>query len=141
MEQYGIVVKKIDTFVEIASTRLAACGTSCESCGAKCAESKEATIIALNTIGLEVGDRVKVDIDSREVLRYISLMYGLPLIFFFIGLGLGYLLGSFVFKENIELVSLICAIVVTIIAYTVIRRVDKNFGLSKSSNLILTKIG
>ena len=122
MKQTGIVFELNDDKAKIIVTRLAACGSSCESCSAHCGENKQEYINVKNDIGLKIGDRVEITTDSKAVLKYIALVYGLPLIFLISGVVIGMLLNLK------EMYSLLVGFVFMIVSFIFIKTVDNKNG-------------
>lgn len=139
MEQIGVVIKEDKDFIEILATRESACGSDCSTCPAKCSESKPFNIKTVNTINAKVGDRVSIEMNSKAVLSYMLLIYGLPLVFFFVGI----LAFATLFKnlnfEHIELYSLISGLIIMSLAYIIIKRVDNKYKHTVNNNLIIKK--
>lgn len=122
MKQTGIVFELNDDKAKIIVTRLAACGSSCESCSAHCGENKQEYINVKNDIGLKIGDRVEITTDSKAVLKYIALVYGLPLIFLISGVVIGMLLNLK------EMYSLLVGFVFMIVSFIFIKTIDNKNG-------------
>lgn len=132
MKQTGIVFELNDDKAKIIVTRLAACGSSCESCSAHCGENKQEYINVKNDIGLKIGDRVEITTDSKAVLRYISLVYGLPLIFLISGVVIGMLLNLK------EMYSLLVGFVFMIVSFIFIKTIDNKNG--SNHGIIIKKL-
>lgn len=66
----------------------------CEGCGSCCVKVDEDGMLAdaVNRAGAKPGDRVLVDLPESLSIRAAFILYGVPLLFFFAGLGLGALL-------------------------------------------------
>lgn len=122
MKQTGIVFELNDDKAKIIVTRLGACGSSCESCSAHCGENKQEYINVKNDIGLKIGDRVEITTDSKAVLKYIALVYGLPLIFLISGVVIGMLLNLK------EMYSLLVGFVFMIVSFIFIKTIDNKNG-------------
>ena len=120
MKQTGIVFELNDDKAKLLVTRLAACGSSCESCSAHCGENKQEYLNIKND--LKIGDRVEISTDSGAVLKYISLVYGLPLVFLIAGVLIGML---FNLKE---MYSLLLGFVFMTISFVIIKSVDNKNG-------------
>ncbi len=71
---------------EVMVCRQSACGHHCASCGA-CGEESAAqvTVLAENQPGAEVGDRVRVESKSSQVLGIAAAVYLLPFVCLFVG--------------------------------------------------------
>mgnify|MGYP001668395251 CR=1 FL=1 len=132
MKQTGIVFELNDNKAKIIVTRLAACGSSCESCSAHCGENKQEYINVKNDIGLKIGDRVEITTDSKAVLKYIALVYGLPLIFLISGVVIGMLLNLK------EMYSLLVGFVFMIVSFIFIKTIDNKNG--SNHGIIIKKL-
>ncbi len=130
MQREGIVLKVVENNVEITTVRSSACGESCETCSAKCAESKPMTQILPNTIGAEVGDRVILEVNNKNYLRYILLVYAVPLMFFVVGV----FLSSLVLKEDDrQILSFFIGLISMAISYILIKKIDDKYtGIHKN---------
>ncbi|MDO5715878.1 MAG: SoxR reducing system RseC family protein [Tissierellia bacterium] len=140
MEELGIVRKIFENEIYVEVTRAGACGSNCSSCNAKCAESKSEILRLNNTIDAKVGDIVKLKSDSRAVLTYIFLVYGLPLIVMIMAITIS---NYVFFKINIQLKDLwsmvvgLCALITT---YLMIKKVDQKFSKTAGSIITLEKL-
>jgi len=70
--------------------------SACAECRHKCAmahEAKEVAVTADNRAEARVGDSVVLELSDREVLKAAFLIYIVPVLFLFIGVGLGTVLG------------------------------------------------
>lgn len=132
MKQTGIVFELNDDKAKLIVTRLAACGSSCESCSAHCGENKQEYINVKNDIGLKIGDRVEITTDSKAVLNYIALVYGLPLIFLIFGVVIGMLLNLK------EMYSLLVGFVFMIVSFIIVKTVDNKNG--SNHGIIIKKL-
>lgn len=80
MRTEGIVKKLDGDFAVVSVIRRDSCGGNCSSCGG--CEKKEAVTYAENRINAGVGDRVRIESDSKRVLGVAFLLYILPVIVF-----------------------------------------------------------
>lgn len=86
MTQRAVVKRRLGPErVEIAVTRVSACGHSCADC-AGCASmihTPEVTAVAEDAMGVRAGQRVTVESASKPVLWYAALLYLLPFVVLF----------------------------------------------------------
>ncbi|MDR3207720.1 MAG: SoxR reducing system RseC family protein, partial [Oscillospiraceae bacterium] len=68
--------------------RTSACGEACGACGL-CGEAPPMRVTARNLLGAAAGDLVTLSTDGRRVLGLASVVYLLPLLFFFAGYAVG----------------------------------------------------
>jgi len=89
MTQQATVEQRLEgNRVRIAVARPSACSHDCGGC-AGCGASRQVVhATAYDPIGVDRGDRVLVESDSRSVLGAAALVYLLPIIGFFAGYGL-----------------------------------------------------
>lgn len=140
MESIGIVKAKNNNKIFVEFTRESACGESCESCNAKCAESEQELFEFNNTISAEVGDIVKIKTNDRSVLSYKFLVYGLPLLIFMSSISISYYIFNRVGLINKDLMSLIVGILSFVISFIILRKVDSRFGQISGSSILLEKM-
>lgn len=140
MENIGIVRAKNNSKIFVEFTRESACGESCESCSAKCAESERELFEFPNTLSADIGDVVKIKTRDRSVLSYKFLVYGLPLILFMSTITISYYLMSKMFMKNIELMSLIMGIISLFISYLIIKGIDHKFQKANKGDIFLEKM-
>lgn len=127
MNQVGRVIKKTDGFVVLEVIRKAACGADCSSCKGGC-ENKKETIEVIDTLGLKEGDFVELTTSSKNFISYISLVYGLPLLFFLIGATASYKFLPLKDENLLGLLSFVIGIILTVICYLIVRKIDSRTG-------------
>lgn len=95
MTQIATVNRLVGTNqAEVMVRRQSACGHSCESCGGCGPETATKVIVlAVNDLGAQIGDTVRVESESSKVLKLAALLYLLPFVFLFAG----YLIASSLF--------------------------------------------
>lgn len=140
MESIGIVKAKNNNKIFVEFTRESACGESCESCNAKCAESEQELFEFNNNISAEVGDIVKIKTNDKSVLSYKFLVYGLPLLLFMSSISISYYIFNRVGLINKDLMSLIVGILSFVISFIILRKVDSRFGQISGSSILLEKM-
>lgn len=140
MESIGIVRAKNGNKIFIEFTRESACGESCESCSAKCAESEREFFEFSNTISANIGDVVKIKTKDKSVLSYKFLVYGLPLILFMSTITLSYIIMRNTSLGNIDLISLILGVFSLIISYFILKKIDSTFKRTNNGAIFLEKM-
>lgn len=140
MNQKGYIVEIVDEkTVKLKMQQHSACA----SCG-KCASStdkKDIIVEADNNIGARVGDYVEVNMDSMNVIKAASIVYVIPLVVLLGGTIIPYsILISMNIDLNIELISGIIGMVLTVITYLIIKSKDSKFRESRAYIPIITKI-
>lgn len=139
MEQEGFVIKELGKYIEVSVIRESACGSSCETCQAKCSESKPFTLKTVNDLDLKVGDRVKVEMSSKSVIGYILLVYGLPLVFLLVGTLFGVFMFSKMNISSAEILGLFFGLVVMSVAFFIIKKVDSKYGEEKAREITIKR--
>lgn len=140
MEGIGIVRKVYDGRIIVEFMKKSACGDSCDSCNAHCAESQLEYLEFKNTISAKVGDLVKLNVNEKSVFNYKLLVYGMPLVFLIMGISIAYSLLSKNGIKNVDLISLIIGLCSMAVSYLIINKIDKKFGKNSSSLMILEKM-
>lgn len=86
MRQFGIVQRVRGKFAGVLVSRPAAC----KSCGAcQLMDNHPHTVTVRNDAGAEVGDTVALELPGEDLVRAVLLAYGVPLVMFLAGLGVG----------------------------------------------------
>ncbi len=83
MKQKGTVVKTKDNKALVAVPRPSACGENCVSCAGGCA-ARGHMVWLDNTCCAKEGDRVVLAVSGGSVLWAAAVLYGLPLLLFFV---------------------------------------------------------
>lgn len=86
------VVAVTGDYAEVVGYRQSGCSgchakSSCTMLAGTAAAGQETRVLALNTVGAQVGDRVTLEISERQFLRASFLVYILPLVFLFLAAG------------------------------------------------------
>lgn len=86
MTQIATVEKKLEPgFVEISVPRKSACGHDCEECAGCGMAGAAIHARASDPIGVEPGDKVVVQSETKKLLGVVALVYLLPVIAFLLG--------------------------------------------------------
>ncbi len=100
-------------------------GRACEGCGSCCVRLDEDTMLAdaVNRVGAKPGDRVLVGLPQSLSIRAAYILYGVPLLFFLAGLGLGTLISSAALDGGYSApVSLACAFGLLALSFLLLSR-------------------
>lgn len=139
MEQVGVITKTFDDKAEIEVKRMSACGENCKGCGSSC-DTPNHVIVLKNEIGGKVGDTVEIKGQTREILKYMMVIYFIP---FVMMLG-GIFIGIKVFKEmgisSYEPLSFAVGIVSLGIGYLIVKLFDNKLGKKDNTIMAMTKI-
>ena len=110
MTQIATVKRKLEPgYVEISVPRKSACGHDCEECAGCGMTGAAIHARASDPIGVEPGDKVVVQSETKKLLGVVALVYLLPVIAF--------LLGYFLSDGLAEKVRYCIAIAAAIVAF------------------------
>lgn len=140
MEQQGYIVDIVDN--KTAKLKMQR-HSACASCG-KCAttsEKKDIIVEVDNTIGAQVGDRVKVNMETVNVLKAAAIVYMLPLLFLLVGTITTYfILDSISYNVNVELFSGMIGLILMLLAFLILKKNDSKFRESREYIPIVTEV-
>lgn len=97
MREEGTVLETKGEMAIVQIKRSAACDT-CKCCHVA-EQSEFMTTEALNKVQANVGDRVVIEIEQKEVLAASTIVYILPLVLMIVGYIIGSYLGKVIFKS------------------------------------------
>lgn len=86
MAEIGEVIQVKEPFIKVKLQRKEACA-KCKACTAGL-EEKDMFIEAKNLCHAQKGDFVEIMLEEENFIKAVFFMYGLPLVSFFIGLGI-----------------------------------------------------
>lgn len=133
MDRVGRVVATNDGMASLEVRKVSSCGTNCASCSAACDQPPQ-VIDVINSLNAEPGDFVEIQADSGRVLKYMLLLYGLPLLFLIIGFAVSH---NYFFNkgyDNYEILSLLGGIVFMAVGALIVKIFDKKSNV-KSYNI------
>lgn len=119
--EVGTVVAVRGELAEVRFPR----GRRCEGCGSCCvAADREAMVAeAMNPVGARPGDLVEVELPVTVSLRAAYILYGVPLLFFLLGLALGAASGWLLTGGRLTLpLSLVLGFGMTFLSYYLLHR-------------------
>ena len=85
-----------DGTATVLHVRQSACSGDCHKCSGCGAATEQIQLEAVNAIGAEAGDFVKIESASAPVLKAAAMMYVVPMVLFF----LGYLIGMMAWNRG-----------------------------------------
>ncbi len=116
----------------------------CEGCGSCCVVVDNDTMIAeaINHAGASKGDRVIVDIPLKTSIRAAYILYGVPLLAFLAGFGIGALLSALIFDGRFYVpLGLVFAFVFLALSYVLLSRIyGQRSRASSKYLLVVTRI-
>ncbi len=118
MEQTGYVIESKNGVAKIRIDRESACGGNCVSC--KGCPSSAVIVEAKDTIGLHKGDMITLFEDSRKVIKYAIIGYGLMALLLVLGAVVGYMM------TKRDIMALIYAAVFLLIGFLIVKLIFRN---------------
>jgi sigma-E factor negative regulatory protein RseC len=138
-EETGIV-KSVDgiSAIVIIQKSQGGCGTCCSGCDA----AKEGLEVeALNPVGAEVGQRVRIAFKPYDYIKGVLLVYGIPMVLFILGAIIGKRLGElYVPQFSSDLVSAASAFAVLALSYLVLQFWSKKASTGKGTHPVIESI-
>lgn len=133
MEQIGTVEQIIGEKAVVAVNRASACGEGCAHCKGGCAPGRVRAYV-INIAEAEVGDVVKIETDTADVVRASLILYFVPCV-----------LAIFAAAAATELfcsaAAAACACAVFFAAFAVIKCFDKRIAPVSKITKIMKKAG
>lgn len=116
------------------------CGTGCASCKG-CSVVSPTHVEVDNKIGAKVGQEVKIERNSSAYLKSMGIVFILPVIMMFIGIGLGYGLSD-ILTVNIpkDFWGITFGILFLIVSFLVIRILDRKFKFASKAEFKIVDI-
>lgn len=140
MNQQGYIVEIVDE--KTAKLKMQR-HSACASCG-KCVTSSEKKDIIVevdNSIGAKEGDHVEVNMETVNVLKATAIVYLMPLVGLLVGtIGTYYALDAMGISSNIETISGVVGLLLTLATFLILKKNDKKFRDSKEYIPIVTKV-
>ena len=133
----GTVEKLENKYVFVRMERQDMCG-ECHACE-MLTDKKSCSLKCISARRCQVGDRVEVSLENKTFLKATYIMYGLPFIGLIVGLGLGYILQSYLAVWWGELLCVLTALCGMGIMLGVIYRRDKKNVYKKYLPCIIAK--
>ena len=90
----GIVLKTDGEFATVGVKRQTACDTCRAQCGGHCDKASTVETVVKNTLGVKVGDRVRLYSRTSTVMGYAMTVFVLPLIMASLGYAIPYFLDA-----------------------------------------------
>ena len=133
MEQIGTVVKSDGKDAVVCVNRVSACGENCAHCKGGCTPTK-AYAKAENEIDASMGDTVKIETETSEVIKASAIVYFLPLVLSIISACTAYAIGA---KTG---VTVFVAVIVFIVPFLIIKKFESKITpVSKITKVIKRK--
>ena len=140
MEQQGYIIEVIDK--KTAKLKMQR-HSACASCG-KCAttsEKKDIIVEVDNTLGAQVGDKVKVNMETVNVLKAAAIVYIVPLVALLVGtIGTYFVLDLLKISIYVETISGAFGLVSMLISFLILKKNDNKFRDSREYIPIVTEV-
>lgn len=125
MEQVGYITKILsEDECKVLISRISGCKGTCKTCGG--CPTPTMHIVMKNSLGAEVGDYVKIGVDSKIVLKYSIFLYGFPILMFILSI----LLVNIVFSnlKGIDIISFVVGLFTMFLAFLIVKFVDNKYA-------------
>jgi sigma-E factor negative regulatory protein RseC len=120
LTESGVVIEVVNNTARVRFRRTSACG-HCTSCGLKKGQD-EIVIETENSLHAKVNDRVEMEITPGSIFKASVYAYIFPLGMLVLGLVIGYIVGNATgILGNPEIFSAICGIVLTALAFFIMK--------------------
>lgn len=141
MNQQGFIVEIVDDrTAKMRMQRHSAC-SSCGKCAKLSSDTQDLVVEVDNQIGAKVGDHVEVSMETVKVMKATMLAYVLPLIFLIAGTAISFLvLTKISFNGPTEVISGLCGLLCTLLAYLYLRKNDKKYRDSRDYIPVVVKV-
>ena len=134
-DEIGQVVARREGKATVTFDRKSACAR-CGACGMFADNQKKVAITLPAPKGVQVGDSVRLVMDSRYYMVSLALLYGLPCIALFLGVVLGFVLWG----EEGQLYAALLGLGLTVAAYLAVKSQDKRLRVWRNGRLRLEKV-
>ena len=118
MRQTGTVERIDGEFAWVRILRKSACGENCATCKGGCVPT-ERVVCVKNTLPCHKGDKVILEMNTKNVMGAAFLVYIIPLLM----LIFGYFLGEYLFKS--EGMAILTGVILMVISVVPIKLFDK----------------
>lgn len=137
MNQIGFVTKTFKDKAQLEVKRPSGCG-NCKSCGTSSCDTNAHLVTVKNKLNVKEGDYVELSAVSRNLIKFISIVYMIPFAFLILGIILGnsYFEGS----NNQEVLSFLVGMVALAISIIPVRLIDKKVSDKGESTVEMTRI-
>ncbi len=140
MENIGVVKKTEGNEAVVEIQRTSACGESCASCKGGCIPTKR-YVEVVNLSEAKVGQRVKIELQTKKVLNAAMIMYLLPLLSTFIGVLLGIWVGGNMGDgSNQETIGIVTGLIFLGLSFFGIHIWDRNRKNKEKVEIVISKI-
>ncbi len=126
MIEQGTVIARDDGQMRVRFQRRAAC-EGCNAC--RTLGNGDMTIELENRLGAVVGDTVEVRLPTGKVVQLFLITFGIPFLFFIIGIAVGWGLAPTVLPARLrELGAFAFGLLLTALGYGVVHLFDRHLG-------------
>lgn len=136
MKQIGFVTKTFNDKAQLEVKRPSGCG-NCKGCAGSCDVNAHVVTIK-NKLNAQEGDYVELNAVSKNLIKFIAIVYLIPFAF----LILGILLGNSYFEGNgnQEILSFGVGMVTMAISFILVKLIDKRISDKGESTVEMTRV-
>ena len=137
MEQIGFITKILpEDKCKVLISRISGCKGTCKTCGG--CSTPTMHIVMKNTLDAEVGDRVKIGVDSNIILKYSIFLYGFPILMFILSILLVNITLSNL--KGIDIIGFVVGLFTMFLAFLIIKFVDKKYAYLAKKAMYMEEI-
>ena len=138
MDELGLVVGLKEELAVVNIKRKSACG-SCKACEMGRSNISELNVEVKNSLGAAVGDHVKIQMQTPDILKAAFLVYMIPLLALLGGVTLTYLIQR---AQNIsnEPMMIVVGVVLMLFSFLYVRKKDKQLKETEAFEPIMTEV-
>ena len=137
MYQIGLVEKIEDNIATVFVRRTSSCGENCHTCKGTCNVEGIRVKIKVD-LNIHEGDYVEIQTETKNILKYAFVAYGIPLIIMIAAI----LLTISVINENSnkEIIAAIIGLMSLIISSFILKKYDKKIAKSKEISYFIKRV-
>lgn len=140
MEKIGLVKSLEGDMAIVEIRRVSACGESCSSCKGGCAPTA-LYVRANNHVNASAGQYVKLQSESKKVMKAAFLVYIIPLFSMIIGIALGAWLAKYLgYEKQQELIGAGTGSIFLAVSYLYLSFKDKDIKEKNDMEIVITHI-
>lgn len=140
MEKIGQLITTNGSMAKVQVWRASACGEKCVSCNGGCSTTS-IYINAHNKVSAKPGQMVRVEMETKKVMKAASLTYLFPLILLILGIFSGYKIFPFLsFAISLELFAFLIGLTFMGVSFYIVKVIYNEKSIKNSMQYYITKV-
>ena len=132
MESIGVVISTDNKKATVMVKRASACGENCAHCKGSCKPTTAQAIVE-NTIGAHIGDTVKIESNTTDIVRAAFFLYMLPVLVAIVSSVVAYGV-----KMN-DIFVILISVATFFVSFVIIKRFEKKLTPKSYITKIIAK--